>query len=219
METIGVVGGSVDETDVLSWTNSQLRHFIRAHDSVCACSAGPERCAVYRAAHEETFFRRISSNLPDRIDGPPATDDRLPCTRNPQGWDTDLASTGQLLAAIDACKGCLFFATCAEQAREGETPSMVWAAVAYDQDGDPIRISALAAWVRTRDGIRLRDRTRSSAVVVPGEAVGGEAVAVADQFQSGRCHPSDRTTACAQHPRATSSPAPHPRPMPVRRAS
>ena len=158
METIGDVGGSVDETDVLSWTTAQLRRFIRAHDSACGCLTGTERCAVYRAAHEEAFFRRISSNLPDRVNGDKVTDGRLPCARNPRGWDTDVASTGQLLAAIDACKSCPFFASCEEQAQVGPARSMVWAAVAYDRDGEPIKISALSAWVRTRDGIRLRDQ-------------------------------------------------------------
>ena len=165
METIGDVGGSVDETDVLSWTTTQLRRFIRAHDWTCGCSTGTERCAVYRAAHEEAFFRRISTKGPvDRVDGPQATDERLPCTRNPRGWDTDVASTGQLLAAIDTCKSCPFLVTCEEQAQEGPARSMVWAAVAYDRDGDPIGISGLSAWVRTRDGIRLRDQKQTSPV-------------------------------------------------------
>ncbi len=160
MQTIGDVDGSVDETEVLSWTNAQLRRFIRAHDSACGCVTGTERCAVYRAAHEEAFFRRISTSLADRVDGPQVTDGRLPCAQNPRGWDTDVASTGQLLAAIDACKSCPFFASCEEQAQVGPARSMVWAAVAYDRDGEPIKISALSAWVRTRDGIRLRDQKR-----------------------------------------------------------
>ena len=164
METIGVVDGGVDETDVLDWSNHQIRRFIQAHDSMCGCSTGTERCAVYRAAHEEAFFRRVSTNLPDRVDGPQATDERLPCTRNPRGWDTDVASTGQLLAAIDTCKSCPFLVTCEEQAQEGPARSMVWAAVAYDRDGEPIGISGLSAWVRTRDGIRLRDQKQTSPV-------------------------------------------------------
>jgi hypothetical protein len=41
---------------------------------------------------------------------------------------------------------------------------MVWAAVAYDRDGEPIGISGLSAWVRTRDGIRLRDQKQTSPV-------------------------------------------------------
>ena len=158
METIGVADGEVDERDVLAWSNHQIRRFIKLHDSLCACSASSKRCAVYRAAHEEAFFRRISSNLPDRVNGDKVTDGRLPCARNPRGWDTDVASTGQLLAAIDACKSCPFFASCEEQAQVGPARSMVWAAVAYDRDGEPIKISALSAWVRTRDGIRLRDQ-------------------------------------------------------------
>ncbi|SEB45915.1 hypothetical protein SAMN04490220_0914 [Rhodococcus jostii] len=116
---------------------------------------------MYRAAYEEAFFRRISSNFPDCVDAQKATDDRLPCTPNPRGWDTDVASTGQLLAAIDACKSCPFLATCEEQAQEGPARSMVWAAVAYDRDGEPIGISGLSAWVRTRDGIRLRDQKQT----------------------------------------------------------
>lgn len=154
MNTIGVVG-DVDEISIkidamLGWSGHQLRKFLQSHDSLCDCDISAQ-CAIYRAANEEAFFRRNPSDLPSG-DMSLHRDVTRPCAADPCGWDTDVASTGQLLVAIDACNACPFRQTCSDDAKRLPTQSMVWAGIPYDRDGDPIRLSALSEWVRSRDG-------------------------------------------------------------------
>lgn len=94
-------------------------------------------------------------------------DRQVPCAGDPAGWDLDMGTLTQWLAALRTCADCPVLRRCG-QLRDAHYPrgsavrraagnprSVIWAAVAYSEDGSPMSIDTLRGYARRQRRIEL----------------------------------------------------------------
>lgn len=153
MNTIGVVG-DVDETSIkidalLVWTSQQLRRFVHEHDGSCGCR-DRKSCQLLHAVLEELSFRLPVSDDAVTVHTAAVPPSEIPCTSDPAAWDVDVADAGQLQRAIGKCAyECPIFAAC--KAAATDPRAMVWAGIAYDDEGRQITLRRIPGTLAIRD--------------------------------------------------------------------
>lgn len=91
---------------------------------------------------------------------------RVPCIDDPSGWDLDLGTLTQWLAALRTCWQCPVLRQCG-QLRDAHYPrgsatrrvagnprSVIWAGVAYSEDGSPMDPDTLRRYARRQGRIQ-----------------------------------------------------------------
>lgn len=99
------------------------------------------------------------------------TDQPTPCTRRPEHWDLDVLVHSPTAAqqSLMACLRCPALQSCRQDlADSGVSPrGLIWAAGAYDDNGERIPAHALTAYLRRRPP---RRDGRASGNPTPGAA-------------------------------------------------